>query len=211
MTDISVKFKWDSVIVLDDWISTNKYKCKVYFDIETENGEDQNVAFERCKVFIDLILADSLLININSPLLQTLSKKTKQKIITLPNEPLDIVLAAVIYNKFNTICESRLIVNKVEISSRQGDDICIHFDHEFNQSFNQLDNEMFNQLNETPWWFRADASYGDWFEQTKKEIKFHKHVGDWQKELQWETVKDDSKEKISKWKPEIIHGGKTQH
>lgn len=209
MTDISAKFSWDSVIVLEDWVNPNRYECKVYFDIETDSGTEQNIAFERCQIFVDAVLQNSVIINLNNPLLPMFAKKTKQKMVTIPNEPLDVILAAVIFNKFNSICEGRLIINEVELSSSQGEHICIHFDHEFNEAFTQLDHEIFKQLNETAWWFREDASSSDWFEQTKKEIKFHKHKAEWEKDLSWEQK--DTDDKNAKWKPTVIHGGKTQH
>ena len=53
MTDLSYDCEFETTIVLDNWISPNKYKCKIYFDIETDDGNQQNIAFERCKVMLE--------------------------------------------------------------------------------------------------------------------------------------------------------------
>ena len=67
-----------------------------------------------------------------------------------------------------------------------------------------------SKLNEMPWWTRSDVSHSDWFEENKKEIKFHKHSAEWDKTLLWNQ--DETKlEKVPSWKPKIIDGGKTQH
>ena len=210
MTDLSYKAKWKSVICLDNWLSPNDYSCKVHFDIETDNGDEQNIAFERCKVFFDTILHQSLIINIANPLLQILQKKTEQRIITIPNDPLDLVIGNVIYHKLNAITDGRISVQQVDIKSSQGDNIWIHFDQDFSENSNLCELELFKTINETPWWYRNDASHTDWFEHTKKEVKFHKHTVPWDKDLLW-NQKDAKVERIQKWKPTIIDGGKTQH
>jgi len=215
MTDLSYECEWDSVIALDDWLGSNHYKCEVYFDIETEDGDQQNIAFERCKIMMQSIFEQALFISMSNPLLQVLAKKTKQKIIALPTEPLDVIMAAVLYLKLNAISEGRLNIEKIKISSNQGDNIWVHFDSNFAEDFGSLDSEYYTTAKETPWWFRSDPSTCDWFEPNKKdnELKFHFHKSSWDKTLLWDM---DKKEKDSKktlnWKPQVIDGGKeTKH
>lgn len=211
MSDLSYKTKWNNVITLENWLSPNEYTCKIHFDIATDNGDEQNVAFERCKVLFDVIFNNSLLISIDNPLLPILKKKTSQKIITLPTEPLDLVIASMLYHKCNAICEGRLDIIQVDIKSSQGDNIWIHFDEDFAENSDLDKLELFQKINETPWWHRLDASHADWFEKTKAELKYHKHAVAWEKSLLWEQEDGNIDNKVSKWKPTIINGGKTQH
>jgi hypothetical protein len=213
MTDLSYSCKWDSVIALDDWLGSNRYKCKVYFDIETDDGEQQNIAFERCKILMEAIFNQGLFISMTNPLLQILAKKTKQKIITLPTEPLDVILAAVLYHKLNAISEGRLNIHEVKISSIQGDNIWVHFDEDFANDFGSLDSEYYKAAKETPWWHRADPSTSDWFELSKKEMKFHFQKTKWEKSLLWDQEKTEKDSKTTaNWKPQVINGGKdTKH
>jgi len=215
MTDLSYECSWESIIVLDEWLSPNRYKCKIYFDIETDDGEQQNIAFERCKIMLETIFDHGMFISMTNPLLQVLSKKTKQKIIALPTEPLDVIMAAIIYHKLNAISEGRLVVEKVKISSEQGDNIWVHFDQDFANDFGSLDSEYYKTVKETPWWFRTDPSTGDWFEIVKKdkEMKFHLQKSVWDKTLLWEKTNDNkSTKKGSSWQPQVIDGGKeTKH
>ena len=213
MTDLSYECSWDSIIVLEDWLGSNTYKCKIYFDIETEDGDQQNIAFERCKILLESVFNQSLFINMNNPLLQLLAKKTKQRIITLATEPLDVIVAATVYHKLNAIVEGRLSIQKIKISSEQGENIWVHFDEDFAEVFGSLDSEFYKTVKETPWWFRSDPSVGDWFEVSKKdkELKFHHQKASWDKTLHWDNDNKESKTK-SNWKPEVITGGKeTKH
>lgn len=212
MTDLSYECSWDTVIALDDWLGPNTYKCEIYFDIETDDPDQQNTAFERCKIFLEHIFNNALFINLNNPLVQTLSKKTKQKIITLPNEPIDVIVAAILYHKLNSICEGRLHIEKIKLSSKQGENIFVHFDSQFAEGFGSLNCEYYETVKEKPWWYREDPAVSDWFEISvkQKELKFHFHKCSWDKTLQWgQEVKET---KIKSWKPEIINGGKeTKH
>ena len=164
MTSLSYECNWTSSIVLDNWISPNNYNCEFYFEIETDDGDQQNKAFDRCKIFIENILNESLFINIKNPLLPTLAKKTQQRIVTFASEPLDIIVAATVYQKLNAITEGRLSVQKVKIRSQQGENLWVHFDIDFAKEFTNLDCDYYNVQTEKPWWFRPDASTGDWFE-----------------------------------------------
>ena len=213
MTDLSYDCTWDTVIVLDDWLGPNKYECQIYFDIETDNGDEQNTAFERCKILLETVFDHGVFININNPLMSTLQKKTKQKIITLPTEPLDVIVAAVIYSKLNAISEGRLSIQKVKIRSKQGDNIWVHFDEDFATDFGSLSCDFYDSLkDETPWWSRSDPSTGDWFETNKKELKFHKQTSTWDKSLNWQQEPSNDKKSKSSWKPQVIDGGKeTKH
>ena len=143
----------------------------------------------------------------------TLQKKTRQQIITLPTEPLDVIIAAVIYSKLNAICEGRLNISKVKIKSIQGDNIWVHFDEDFANDFGSLDCEFYKSIkDEMPWWQRSDPSSGDWFEINKKELKFHKQKTVWDKTLFWPEEKTVDNKKESRWKPQVIDGGKeTKH
>jgi hypothetical protein len=216
MTDLSYECSWNTSIALEDWIGPNRYNCKIYFDIETDDGEQQNIAFERCKIMVESVLEHAFVIGIDNPLLQVLAKKTKQKIITLPSEPIDVIMAAVLYTKLNAVSEGRLSIRKVKLSSSQGDNIFVHFDEDFAEDFGSLNCELYKTVDETPWWFRADPSVSDWFEIGKKEIKFHHHKCSWDKTLQWEKQNNDNKKKDTKksptWNPQVIDGGKeTKH
>jgi len=213
MTDLSYVSTWDTVIVLDDWLSPNKYECKIYFDIETDNSDHQNIAFERCKVMMESIFNQSLFIKMDNPLVNLLNKKTKQRIITLPNEPLDIIMAAITYYKLSAICEGRLIIREVKLKSTQGDNIWVHFNEEWAQEFSNVNCEFYKSVEETPWWFRADAAVSDWFEisNKKQELKFHFHKSAWDKTLQWDQTDNVKSAKVG-WKPRVIAGGKeTKH
>ena len=212
MTDLSYECEFESVIVLEDWLSPNKYKIKVYFDVETDNGDHQNMAFERMKIMLEAIFANSMIISMDNPLLQTFAKKTKQRIITLPNEPLDVIVAAILYSKLNAIAEGKISIHKIKISSTQADYIWVHFDEEFAENFKDITCEYYKIADQAPWWTRSDPSTGDWFEIGKKEVKFHHQKATWDKSLQWDLNDNKESTKKSSWNPTIINGGKeTKH
>ena len=211
MTDLSYECSFDTVLVMDNWISPNTYKCKIYFDIETDNGDEQNIAFERMKVLMEGVFQNSLFINMHNPLLQVLAKKTEQRIITLPTEPIVVIMAGIMFYKLSAIVEERISIQQIKLSSSQADNIWVHFDLDFADSMGKMESEYHTVAKLEPWWFKSDPVTSDWFEVTKKDTKMHIQKASWEKDLQWPTEKADAKKQKSKWKPTIIDGGKTQH
>jgi hypothetical protein len=212
MTDLSYVAEWNSIVALEDYLMPNNYRCELFFNVLTDDGDDQNVAFDRCKIMLEIIFADAMFINMFNPLLPPIKQNFKSKTITLPTEPLDLVIASLIYHKLNAICQDKLYIEKVTLSSTQGENITIHFDEEFAEESNIHLLDEFNKINEQPWWLRDDASHSDWIENLDEETKFHKHVVNWDEKLteDGEQAKIDNKPN-KKWKPTIIDGGKTQH
>lgn len=208
--DLSYESAWTSTVVLDDWIMPNYYDCKVFFNITTDNGEHQNIAFSRMQTFLEHIMNQSLIIAMSNPLLPFFKKKTGQKIVTLPNEPLDLIITNVLFTKLNCICEDKLEIEQIDLRSIQGENVWIHYDKDFAEGSNLGKVEVIELLSEKPWWFRSDASYSDWIEEKTKSTQYNKHEIPWEKDLQWSNDKIKSTTK-NKWKPTIINGGKTQH
>lgn len=213
MSDLSYATEWNSVVVLENTILTNQYKCELFMDVETDNGEDQNVAFERIKIMLNNIFEDAVLINMFNPLLPMLKNNFEAKIITLPLDPLDLVIANIIYHKINSICEGRLHVGLVKLSSSQGENITVYFDDEFAEEANMQNPEIYSHIEEKPWWHRNDASHSDWFESFENETKYHKHQVDWEGKQILNSPEDDATMKNkANWNPTVIDGGKeTKH
>lgn len=213
MTDLSYTAEWNSIVALDNYLMPNHYRCELFFNVETDDGDLQNQAFDRCKILLEIIFADATFINMFNPVLPYMKENLKNKTITLPTEPLDLVIASLIYHKLNAICKDNLSIEKVKLSSSQGENVVIHFDDEFAQESSVHISEVYNKINELPWWMRDDASHSDWFENLENETKFHKHVVEWGNNLteEEETANNNVVKKPVKWKPTIIDGGKTQH
>lgn len=210
MTDLSWTTTWDSIVHMENGLATNQYTMTVYFDVTTEDADEQSIAFERIKFFVEEVLDTAIITNIDNPNNSWFMKNLKQRLLTMPGDPTDLLIAAALYSKFNTMVEGRLSIDKIELNSSLANNIKIHFTEEFaEESQGLLDHELVKEFNKTPWWQRKDSGSADYFTSDENDaILFVTDISSWDDvELEWSKSNDEEAE--SKWKPTIIPGGKT--
>lgn len=136
-------------------VTNNLYSIGLGLETNTEDNLEQNVAMGRIRAYIQDLLHSSILIN------QTFDTQIKQfndlgfKTITLPEQPFDQSIAIMLYCKLNAICEGKMIVTDITLSSTAGDNVRYHFDAE----------DAFGPFAEDGWWNEADPS---WCEHTSE-------------------------------------------
>lgn len=213
MTDLSWTTTWDSVLSYEDQILPNSYSMTLHFDIMTDNGEEQNIAFDRIKHFVDKVMHDAIFSSIDDERNMYYHDNFKQRMVTFPVPPQDLIVVATLFAKFKAIVEGRIDIHKISLSSIQGDNVTIHFDEEFAEESSMLvSHEMIKAAEKTPWWFRDDSGTADFFNLNpeSKELTFITDVTGWEDtDLEW--PKTENKKDGSTWSPTIIPGGKTKH
>ena len=53
MSDMEWTTSWDSVLYYENQLLPNHYTLVIHFDIATDDAEEQSIAFDRIKFFID--------------------------------------------------------------------------------------------------------------------------------------------------------------
>lgn len=174
---------WSSYLVYQDDIAINNYTATVKLVTNTDDHEQQNIAYERMKFWSQNILADSVLIkDDNDRIEQWLA--TGAKVIALPDEPVDQIIGLLLFTKLNAVCENRLIITDVEIMSSCGDGM--QYLHNFD--------ECVGPFAAPGWW----QDFRPVWSQNKKTSKNSKIVNlarapDWKDlDLEWESKTDTS-------------------
>ena len=209
MTDLSWTTNWDSIIYMENGLATNQYTMTIYFDVATEDGDEQTIAFERIKFFVEDVLDTAIITNIENEHNHWLMQNMKQRMLTIPGDPTDLLLAAALFSKFNQITEDRLIVSKIELESKLANNIKIHFTEEFaGESVGLLEHPGITESKKAPWWSRPDSGSADYFTfDSQGAMLYISDVSNWEDaELDWTHTNDEAE---SKWKPTVIPGGKT--
>lgn len=158
----------------------NLYSIELKMVTATSDPNEQNIAYERIRYWIDSVLNDGVLIADDSELISAY-RETGQRLITLPTEPVDQVIGFLLFSKFNAITESRLIITDIEISSIHGDSMV--YVHNENESINGFDY--------TGWW---DDSKPCWANNSKKKRGNNKvitldRMPEWKElDLDWEST-----------------------
>lgn len=205
---------------MDDTLLPNDYTLTINFDTRGDNPHEQWVAFERMKAFVSEILDTCIFAHIDNPLIPKLHASIKTNIITLFEEPIDMVIGLALMSKLVSITENRIEIFSVEVSSRLGDDVVNYVDGDDMMAASDMLNSKIKQLTgNQPWWFRTDAGCTDIVLATKKKVMVKHDQVAWEAlQLGWdqtEEVIDPAQAPVLKshkgvlgWKPKIIDGGK---
>jgi hypothetical protein len=114
---------WSSCITYDEGHVINEYIATICFHNEVEDESQQRIAYNRMKWWIYDVMQGCVLIHEEDPLLEEY-RSTRQRVLALPNDPVDHLVAMMLYLKLNAIMEQKLIIDEIRLSSEQGDHVC---------------------------------------------------------------------------------------
>jgi hypothetical protein len=153
-------FDFSTGLVYNEEFSVNYYTANVYMTVLAEDSTQQNIAYERIKYWVDFVLTNSILIADTDAMLDKWLA-TQQRIISLPEKPVDQIVGIMLFSKFNAMAENRFIITDLELSSDVGDDT--YFIHS--------DNEGLGPLNHGGWWTDPSPSWTSTSRRRKKTDK----------------------------------------
>lgn len=119
---IRQQFNFVAGLVYREHYISNLYQLTLDMVTATDDPEQQNVAYERIKYWVEDVLADSVLIQADDATLDA-HRATGRRVHVLPQEPIDSVLGMMIYLKTNAVAEDRILVTEVALSSTEGGEV----------------------------------------------------------------------------------------
>jgi hypothetical protein len=111
-----------SVIALDNLLIPNVYELTYSFKVKTVDFDEQNVAFNRIKHFVEERIANSLALSIHNAKYKTLVKMSNNMIV-LPCDPMDFPVACAIFKKLEAITEGKFEILTLQLKSMVGDNV----------------------------------------------------------------------------------------
>ena len=198
--------KFKSIIIVDNELFQNEYNVKLFITPHTADLTEQTQYFDRLKNLFELVFNNTITTWREEKLYHTLTKTSNNRFIELPKPPYDQIMAAVCFCKTNSILESKITVNKLELSSWQGDGITYSVDKDgkelllldtlnwFTEKYNNFD----------PWWLRADTATYD------KELDKGIYTGhfSWNEKEKPVDKSHENHAKIFEFNPKVLDGGK---
>ena len=175
-------FGWHGAIVYGDRFVINHYIAEISMTTVTGDNEEQNIAYERIKMFVQDIIDGSVMISQNNPNLE-FYQKVGTKVLILPEEPFDQIIGMMLYLKLNAVMENRMVVTDVEIWSRSGDSMS--YLHSAGESVGPLELEG--------WWLDARPSWVNTPEKPRSKIVNLSRSPEWADHgLDWSDGKSSS-------------------
>ena len=115
------KTKFKSIIIVDGELFANEYKLNVSLTPHTASLKEQTDYFDRLKNLFEQVFANTITTWRDEPLYNTLKKSSTNRFVELPKPPYDQIMAAVCFCKANSILDSKIVINNIELSTWQGD------------------------------------------------------------------------------------------
>jgi hypothetical protein len=150
------KTKFKSIIIVDGELFQNEYNTNIHITPYTANLQTQTNYFDRVKNLFEHVFANTITTWRDDPLYHNLQKNSKNRFIELPRPPYDQIMAAVCFCKANSILNGQILVNKLELSSWQGDGITYTVDKDSKELLLLDTPNWFSDKykNFDPWWLR---------------------------------------------------------
>jgi hypothetical protein len=181
MITLAKNWEWNSAVVYDDGYAINSFSARVHMVTGTDSQYEQGVAYHRMKWWMTEAMPSATLIHQKNPLLP-IYQQTGQRIIILPEEPVDHLVSMMLFCKLNSMMQERITVIQIELTSTQGDRMWyIH----------SADDPLLD-LDYPAWWFDSLPSWGD-HTQCDTNVVDLPSMNDWHNlGLGWEVVNHQS-------------------
>jgi hypothetical protein len=216
MSDVTWQTNFTAINCYKDFLEPCSYSITIGFNDESLNEEDPHTSFGRVRRLIKDLYQDAIFVYVGNPLLSTLTKKIKSRIVTLPYQPSNLIIGIVTWYKILSITQGRMSLEYISTSCDKSDDIALNVDEDMVSNEEIMADLAFKNWDKPAWWFRSTPTTFDVPVVKKKEIEVIYDENDWPEYLQWEKkpVKIEKKKSqnniipLKKWKPEVIKGDK---
>jgi len=200
------KTRFKSIIIVDGELFANEYKLNISLTPHTASLKEQTEYFERLKNLFEQVFANTITTWRDEPLYNILKKNSTNRFIELPKPPYDQIMAAVCFCKANSILDSKITINHIDLSSWQGDGITYTVDKDSNELILLDRPDWFSEKfsNFDPWWLRPDTATYD--QELDKGI-YTGHYSWNNKEITIDKRPQDHA-KIFEFNPKVLDGGK---
>ena len=200
------KTKFKSIIIVDGELFSNEYDVKISLTPHTASLKEQTAYFDRLKNLFEQVFANTITTWREEPLYGVLQKNTNNRFIELPRPPYDQIMAAVCFCKANSILDSKMVINHIDLSSWQGDGITYTVDKDSRELILLDRPDWFTDKYKKfdPWWLRPDTATYD--RETDKGI-YTGHFS-WTNQQIPVDKRHEEHAKIFEFNPKVLDGGK---
>jgi hypothetical protein len=120
---IEKDFDFQAGVYFQNNFVLNTYSITLAIDVNTDSIAEQNVAMERIKYLVYECFESCIFVDEAEAEIIKKYNDVGLKVCTLPDEPYDQIVALIVILKLNAVCESRLRIEEIVLTSKLSDDI----------------------------------------------------------------------------------------
>lgn len=123
-TYIVLPHSFTAVRVMGERLSPMSVDLEISLLVDASSGTDTDsigqkagIGFRKIRTWLELVLPEIVIVNGESDLADTISEQTDNLVMITPDEPDDVILAALLLSKLQAITEGQLVVAQIAVSS----------------------------------------------------------------------------------------------
>lgn len=129
-TQIEKDFDLQACVHFQDTFFMNFYDFTLCMEVNTDSIREQNVAMDRIKYLIYESIENSIFVCFSDQTAIDNYTKAGLKVCMTPEEPYDQIVALLILLKLNAICEGKIKITDIKLTSKLSDDVRFNEDFE---------------------------------------------------------------------------------
>lgn len=116
-------FEFQACVYFEHEFLINHYNLTLVLEVNTEAIHEQNIAMERLKFLIYDCFENSVFVRLDE--LNVIEKYTNAglKVCIIPDDPYDQIIALLILLKSNAVCEGKLKITDITLTSKLSDEV----------------------------------------------------------------------------------------
>lgn len=147
-TQIQRDFEFQAAVHFEGAFMMNTYSMTLFMEVKTESIREQNVAMERLKYIIGDSFENSVFVNMKETKIIEKYTSAGLKVCIVPDDPYDQIISLLLIRKANEVCEGRLDILEISLTSKLSDGVT--FMEEIETALNALPNDG--------WWSNTSPS-----------------------------------------------------
>lgn len=120
---IEKTFDFQAAVYFHNSFLINAYEFTLQIEVITDSIHEQNVSMDRLKYFVYEVLENSVFVFDTEAEVIKKYEAAELKVCSIPDEPYDQIVALLLLLKTNAICEGRLKVTDITLTSKLSDDV----------------------------------------------------------------------------------------
>ena len=166
-------------VVWQDRVLCNDFRIRADWITATHCSHEQNIAFERVKYWLFDVMEHSVLVNQDHDKIHAL-QATGQRVVTMPTDPIDPMIAMMLMSKFSAIAEGRMTFTEISVASEQGGHV---------QYLHSV-NEDFMEFADSGWWQDSAPIWHTYRPKRGNKVVNLGRIPEWSElDLAWDTDK----------------------
>lgn len=116
-------FDFQAGVYFQNTFLMNVYSLTLYMEVNTESMHEQNVAMDRIKYMIYECFENCIFVSDQDTEIIQKYQDAGFKLCIIPDEPYDQIISLLVILKLNSVCENRLKVSEITLTSKLSDEV----------------------------------------------------------------------------------------